>query len=59
MTRELFNNELQYQYHLSIARQLLSNSILAKDEFLSVESKLRSEFNPLIGSLTSPKSLDV
>jgi hypothetical protein len=59
MTRELFNNELQYQYHLSIARQLLSNRILFKDEFLSIESKLRSEFEPLIGSLTSPKLLDM
>ena len=63
MTKEKFTRELNYQSMLAVTKQLLKKGVFTESEFLSVEYKLRSEFEPLIGSLETPntfeKSLDV
>jgi hypothetical protein len=59
MTKEQYKREFDYQTRLAVARQLLNNGIFTDADFSDIETKLRSETNPIIGSFTLPKSLDV
>ena len=53
MSDSVFNAELQYQIAVSIAKELLSQGLLTKEEFAVIDTKLKNDFKPTLGTLLS------
>ena len=50
MTREQFEREKKYQAALAIARAMLQKGIVDEDDYVKIETVLRSKFCPFIGA---------
>lgn len=57
MSDSVFNAELQYQIAVSIAKELLSQGLLTKEEFAVINTKLKNDFKPTLGTLLSENDL--
>lgn len=57
MSDSVFNAELQYQIAVSIAKELLSQRLLTKEEFAVIDTKLKNDFKPTLGTLLSENDL--
>ena len=57
MSDSVFNAELQYQIAVSIAKELLSQGLLTKEEFAVIDTKLKNDFKPTLGTLFSENDL--
>jgi hypothetical protein len=57
MSDSVFNAELQYQIAVSIAKELLSQGLLTKEEFAVIDTKLKNDFKPTLGTLLSENDL--
>ena len=57
MSDSVFNAELQYQIAVSIAKELLSQGLLTKEEFDVINTKLKNDFKPTLGTLLSENDL--
>ena len=51
MTKEEFRNEKLYQTTMHIARKMLKNGLISKEEYRQAEKIFREKYNPVIGSL--------
>lgn len=57
MSDSVFNAELQYQIAVSIAKELLSQGLLTKEEFAVINTKLKNDSKPTLGTLLSENDL--
>ena len=57
MCETMFDAELQYQIAVSIAKELLSQGLLTKEEFAVINTKLKNDFKPTLGTLLSENDL--
>ena len=51
MTTQEFSSELKYETAIHLFRVLLSKGLLTPDEYTIIDTKLRSDFAPIIGTL--------
>ena len=49
MTTEQFEREKRYQAALAVARFMLRQNVIDKDDFERIEDKLRVKFHPVLG----------
>ena len=61
MSKEQMAREKLYQTTMSIARRMLRNSLISKEEYAVIDTKMREKYRPKIGTifvkipLTEPK----
>lgn len=53
MTREQARQELDYRVALSIAKSMLENALITKEEYCRIETIFRAEYLPVFGALYS------
>ena len=46
-----FKNEMLYQTTMSIARQMLKNKIISKEEYQQIDTIITNKYNPTLGTL--------
>ena len=46
-----FKNEMLYQTTMSIARQMLENKIISKEEYQQIDTIITNKYNPTLGTL--------
>ena len=46
-----FKNEKLYQATMSIARQMLKNKIISKEEYQQIDTIITNKYNPTLGTL--------
>ena len=51
MNRTDFKNEMLYQTTMSIARQMLENKIISKEEYQQIDTIITNKYNPTLGTL--------
>lgn len=51
MNRTDFKNEMLYQTTMSIARQMLNNKIISKEEYRQIDTIITNKYNPTLGTL--------
>lgn len=51
MNRTDFKNEMLYQTTMSIARQMLKNKIISKEEYQQIDTIITNKYNPTLGTL--------
>lgn len=51
MNRTDFKNEKLYQTTMSIARQMLKNKIISKEEYQQIDTIITNKYNPTLGTL--------
>lgn len=49
MTREQFDREKKYQAALAVARSMLRENVIDREDFLRIEARLREKFRPVLG----------
>lgn len=57
MSEAAFHAELQYQTAVSIAKSLLIQGLLTQEEYAVIDTKLRADFKPALGTLLSENDL--
>lgn len=57
MNDTMFFAELQYQTALSIAKSLRSKGLLTDEEYAEIDTNLKAEFAPSLGTLLSENPL--
>lgn len=57
MSETAFHAELQYQTAVSIVKNLLAQGLLTKEEYTVIDTKLRADFKPPLGTLLSESNL--
>lgn len=57
MSETAFRAELQYQTAVSIAKSLLGQGLLTQEEYAVIDTKLRADFKPALGTLLSENNL--
>ena len=57
MSKEQMAREKLYQTTMSIARKMLKNSLISKEEYAVIDTNLRAEFSPSLGTLLSENDL--
>ena len=57
MSETAFQAELQYQTAISIAKSLRSQGLLTEEEYAVIDTNLRAEFSPSLGTLLSENDL--
>ena len=57
MTEDQFNAEKTYQAAISIAKTLRSKGLLTEEEYTEIDTKLKAEYAPIIGTLLSENPL--
>jgi len=57
MSETAFRAELQYQTAVSIAKNLLGQGLLTEEEYAVIDTKLRADFEPTLGTLLSGNDL--
>lgn len=57
MSETAFRAELQYQTAVSIAKKLLGQGLLTEEEYAVIDTKLRADFEPALGTLLSENDL--
>lgn len=53
MSVERFQNEVRYQISLSVAKSMLREGIISREEFGKVETFLLDKYTPPLGTLFS------
>lgn len=49
MTKEQFEREKKYQAALAVARSMLRENVIDREDFLRIEARLREKFRPVLG----------
>lgn len=49
MTKEQFDREKKYQAALAVARSMLRENVINREDFLRIEVRLREKFRPVLG----------
>lgn len=57
MSETAFRAEMQYQTAISIVKNLLCQGLLTEDEYAVIDTKLREDFDPILGTLLSDNCL--
>ena len=57
MSETMFKVELQYQFALSIAKNLLSKGLLTEEEYAVIDTNLVQILHPTLGTLLSQNHL--
>ena len=57
MTKEQFEREKSYKTTMYIAKKLLKNGIINKDEYRIVDTNCRQKYQPVFGDIFSQNSL--
>ena len=57
MSETQFSAEMNYLTAISIVKSLLENGLLTEEEYAVIYTKLRTEFEPSLGTLLSENDL--
>ena len=57
MSKEMFTAEMRYQAAVSLAKKLLEKGLLTEEEYAVIDTNLRAEFSPSLGTLLSENDL--
>ena len=57
MTKEQFRAERLYQMSLSIAKTMLRNGAISKEEYSEIDTILLRKYQPILGTLLAGKPL--
>ena len=57
MSEDKFHSEMSYLAALSIAKSLRENGLLSEEEYAVIDTNLRAEFSPSLGTLLSENDL--
>lgn len=57
MSETMFSAELNYQSAISIAKNLRSQGLLTEEEYAIIDTNLRAEFSPSLGTLFAENDL--
>ncbi len=57
MSEKEFRAELLYRMSLSVARNLLQNGIITKDEYQQIDTLLLKKHRPVLGTLLAGRPL--
>ena len=57
MSEENFRSEMSYLAAISIAKNLLEKGLLSEEEYAVIDTNLRAEFSPSLGTLLSENDL--
>ena len=49
MTKGQFEREKKYQAALAVARSMLRENVIDREDFLRIEARLREKFRPVLG----------
>lgn len=49
MTGEQFEREKKYQAALAVARSMLRQNVINREDFLRIEARLKEKFRPVLG----------
>lgn len=51
MDKEQLNKEKLYQTTMSIARRMLKNDLISKEEYAVIDTKMQEKYHPILGTL--------
>lgn len=51
MSKEQMAREKLYQTTMSIARRMLRNSLISKEEYAVIDTKMQEKYQPTLGTL--------
>ena len=51
MSKEQMVREKLYQTTMSIARRMLRNSLISKEEYAVIDTKMKEKYHPILGTL--------
>ncbi len=51
MSKEQMAREKLYQTTMSIARKMLKNSLISKEEYAVIDTKMQEKYKPTLGTL--------
>lgn len=51
MSNEQFQNDKKYQGTMAIARNLLKQGIITKEEYEEIDTKYKAKYSPILGSI--------
>ncbi len=51
MSKEQMRKEMLYQTTMSMARQMLEKSLISKEEYAQIDTKMREKYEPSLGTL--------
>ncbi|MFO3714817.1 SHOCT domain-containing protein [Oribacterium sp. P9] len=51
MSKERMTREKLYQTTMSIARKMLKNSLISKEEYAVIDTKMQEKYQPTLGTL--------
>lgn len=51
MSKEQMVREKLYQTTMSIARKMLKNSLISKEEYAVIDTKMQGKYQPTLGTL--------
>lgn len=57
MDKEQFRAERLYQMSLSVAKSMLRQGVISKEEFAEIDTILLKKYHPTLGTLLSGKPL--
>lgn len=57
MSEDKFRSEMSYLASLSIAKNLREKGLLSEEEYAVIDTNLRAEFSPSLGTLLSENDL--
>ena len=53
MTKEQFEREKNYRISIYIAKSMLKQGLITKQEYKEIDTKLTKKYNPILGSLSA------
>ena len=51
MNKEQMAREKMYQTTMSIARKMLKNDLISKEEYAVIDTKMQKKYRPILGTL--------
>ena len=51
MSKEQMRKEMLYQTTMSMARQMLEKSLISKEEYAQIDTKMQEKYAPYLGTL--------
>ena len=51
MSKEQMRKEMLYQTTMSMARQMMEKSLISKEEYVQIDTKMQEKYEPSLGTL--------
>ena len=58
MTQEQFEREGRYRVAMTVAKAMLAEGLIAKEEYRVIDTIFIEKYRPLFGSLYAPETVD-